>query len=411
MEAIILAGGMGTRLRSVVADVPKCMAPVGGRPLLYYILYILENAGFSHVILSLGYKHKVVEKYVKTYHTQMEISCVVEDEPLGTGGAVKLALAKAREEDVFVLNGDTYFIVNYKKMMKEHLKKDARATLALKKMTDFSRYGRVEMDTKGRIRCFHEKEHCPSGLINGGVYLMKKDALDAMPEKFSLEKDFFEKEVPSGKLAGVAFNGYFIDIGIPEDYEKAQKDFTKKEVKGYNTLFLDRDGVINRQVEGGYVKNWKEFFFLKGVLQCAGILSGWFDHIIVITNQRGVGKGIMTDEDVTNIHVRMMETFLWHNCLIDEVYYCPSVDDEDPYRKPNIGMALRSKKDFPDIDFADSFYVGDSLTDVEFANKAGIPAILVGNKYNAETISRLNIHGHYKDLPTFAAELQKKDRI
>lgn len=225
MEAIILAGGMGTRLQSVVSDVPKCMAPVAGKPFLYYLFSTLEAAGFNHLILSLGYKHEVIEEWLSTYSTQMTISSVIEDAPLGTGGAVRFALSKAQEENIFVLNGDTFFHVDYASMLKQHQATGAEATLALKEMFDFERYGTVQLDKHSRINAFHEKKYCAKGLINAGTYLIKKGVLDNYPAKFSLEKDYFEKVVPSGVISGFPANGYFIDIGIPEDYAKAQNDF------------------------------------------------------------------------------------------------------------------------------------------------------------------------------------------
>ncbi len=232
MEAIILAGGMGTRLKSVVSDVPKCMAPVAGNPFLYYILSTLEKAGFSRIILSLGYKYEIIEEWIKTYPTQMVISSVIEETPLGTGGGVKLALSQATEKEVFVLNGDTFFNIDYSQMLDIHSQTKALATLALKEMKDFTRYGVVEIDKlSNSIIGFLEKQYRESGLINGGIYLINSNALDEQPEKFSIEKDFFEVNVLAGNLTGFPANGYFIDIGIPQDYAQAQSDFANDSYK------------------------------------------------------------------------------------------------------------------------------------------------------------------------------------
>lgn len=226
MEAVILAGGMGTRLRSMVTDVPKCMAPVAGKPFLHYLLTTLEEAGFTHIILALGYKHEVIEEWIKLYPASMKISAVIEDRPLFTGGAVKLALTKAEEKEVFILNGDTFFGTDYAGMLQLHRATQARATLALKEMHDFDRYGLVDIESgTNRILQFREKQFCHSGLINGGVYLLNRNELEKYPEKFSLEKDYFEKTVSTHILSGYISEGYFIDIGIPEDYTRAQNDF------------------------------------------------------------------------------------------------------------------------------------------------------------------------------------------
>ncbi|MDH6358713.1 nucleotidyltransferase family protein [Parabacteroides sp. PF5-9] len=231
MEGIILAGGMGTRLQSVVSDVPKCMASVAGQPFLSYLLNVLQEAGFKHIILSLGYKSEVIEAWLRLNPFDMQISTVVEDHPLGTGGAVKLALTAATQSHVFILNGDTFLAVDYVRMLRFHREKQADATLALRTMTDFDRYGVVEMNDRSEIIAFREKRYCRSGLINGGTYLLNSEELNDYPEKFSLEKDYFEKRVAGHGLAGFVTDGYFIDIGIPEDYEQAQTDFANGRYK------------------------------------------------------------------------------------------------------------------------------------------------------------------------------------
>lgn len=226
MECIILAGGMGTRLQSVVSDVPKCMAPVAGHPFLYYLIESLTEAGFNHIILSLGYKHEVVEEWLRANPSPIHISTVIEETPLGTGGAVKLALTKAHDDEVFILNGDTYFNVNYRAMIEPHRETQAAATIALKRMENFSRYGVVDFEEHThQILRFNEKQPCESGFINGGVYLINRRELEDYPDKFSLEKDFFETVITHYFLCGYISDGYFIDIGVPEDYERAQADF------------------------------------------------------------------------------------------------------------------------------------------------------------------------------------------
>ena len=225
MEAIVLAGGMGTRLKSVVADLPKCMAPVAGKPFLYYLLNTLETAGFQHVILSLGYKHEAVKNWLSDYKTSLHITPVVEDTPLGTGGAIKLALSYTTQASVFVFNGDSYLQLDYQAMLKSHIEKKVLATVALKEMFRFDRYGKVELDDDFRIIHFGEKQYCETGFINGGVYVIDRSVPEKLPDRFSLEKDFFELKAGTGKLAGFPTNGYFIDIGIPEDYFRAQNDF------------------------------------------------------------------------------------------------------------------------------------------------------------------------------------------
>ena len=226
MECIILAGGMGTRLQSVVADLPKCMAPVNGKPFLHYMFNYLEEQDCTKVILSLGYKHEHVLEWLTTQKRSFSIDYVIEQKPLGTGGGVVLAMQKATGAYVIVLNGDTMFRVDLDKMFKFHNSKHASNTLALKPMTDFERYGVVRLDEHDRITSFEEKKHYAEGLINGGVYVLDRIGLlkKGLPEKFSLEQDYFEQIVKEGIMFGYVSNEYFIDIGIPSDYDRAQQD-------------------------------------------------------------------------------------------------------------------------------------------------------------------------------------------
>ena len=390
MECVVLAGGKGTRLRSVVSDLPKCMAPVAGRPFLAWLLDDLREAGFDHIILSLGYKHEAVEAWVATRPDRDSITCVVEEEPLGTGGGVRLALRQAREDAVFILNGDTFFGVDYPAMKAFHRQSGAQATLALKPLRDFDRYGEVTLDGEGRITAFREKRPCAEGLINGGVYLLQRDALAEMPERFSLEKDYFEPKAESAGLAGFRSEGYFIDIGIPADYARAQRDFADGAYRSYpyDALLLDRDGVINVLRPNDYVKNIAEFVFCYGALEALRRLNPCFRRIVIVTNQRGVGRGLMTEADLAEIHDWMLARIREAGGRIDRIYVCTAVDPADPRRKPNPGMAREVRADFPDIDFARSILVGDSASDLEFARRAGIPAVCLRDPDNLLTFAR-----------------------
>jgi len=225
MECIVLAGGLGTRLSSELGDLPKCMAPVNGQPFLAYVLNYLETQFVDHVILSLGYRHEAVTDWINTKGFTFKLHRVIEQEPLGTGGGIKLALNKSIKKEVFILNGDTLFDIDLRKM-KTHLTAETKAVLALKPMKNFDRYGRVQMDENNNILSFEEKKPCDAGLINGGIYLLNKslENFKSFPAKFSIEKDFLEKEVQAKTLKGFESDGYFIDIGIPEDYHRAQKE-------------------------------------------------------------------------------------------------------------------------------------------------------------------------------------------
>lgn len=231
-EAIILAGGLGTRLRSVVADVPKCMAPINGKPFLHYLLENLKSKGITSFIFSVGHLHEIIEKYLAENSLQLNYKISLETEPLGTGGAIKLACEKASQKNILVCNGDTFYNIDLDTVDKFHDEKKSSCTLSLKPMFSFDRYGAVELNKDNSIKSFKEKQFYTSGLINGGIYALNIEGFlkENLPEKFSFEKDYLEKNVlqpgKKQKLFGMIQDKYFIDIGIPEDYEKAQRELT-----------------------------------------------------------------------------------------------------------------------------------------------------------------------------------------
>ncbi len=231
-EAIILAGGLGTRLRSVVPDLPKSLAPVGGKPFISHVIEYFQKKGVVKFIFSLGYKSELFEDFLRAKLSNpfqglpFTYQLSIEQEPLGTGGAIRLACLKAAEKTVLVLNGDTFFSIDPAKLHRFHTNCWAHCTLSLKPMQNFDRYGVVELNEDCSVKSFREKQFYEKGLINGGIYALEKDYFleEKLPLKFSFEKDYLEKFCPLGNIFGLAQDEYFIDIGIPADYERAQTE-------------------------------------------------------------------------------------------------------------------------------------------------------------------------------------------
>lgn len=232
-EAIILAGGLGTRLRSAVPELPKCMAPVGGRPFIQYVTEYFRRAGVEHFIFALGYKSEFFDAFFATVFPQGGYSVSLEQEPLGTGGAIRQACTLARTGTVLILNGDTFFGINLAALSVFHEAKDADCSLCLKPMHNFDRFGVVELDERDRVISFREKQYYTLGLINGGVYALNVPRFlkEELPEKFSFEKEYLEKkeslEKGGRRLYGIIQNNYFIDIGIPGDYRRVQDEINQ----------------------------------------------------------------------------------------------------------------------------------------------------------------------------------------
>jgi len=225
-ECIILAGGLGTRLRSAVPDLPKCMAPVAGKPFLAHVIDYFQHQGVEKFIFSLGYKHEVIQDYLEAEYPTLNKQYVIEKDPLGTGGAIQLACQQATEKNVLILNGDTLYSIQLPVLTAFHEQQQAHCTLALKPMQHFERYGVVEIAGNGAIKSFKEKQFYENGLINGGIYALQVAPFlnEGLPEQFSFEKDYLEKLYTVRPMYGVVQDEYFIDIGIPEDFEKANRE-------------------------------------------------------------------------------------------------------------------------------------------------------------------------------------------
>lgn len=409
-EAIILAGGLGTRLRETVPDLPKSLALVNGRPFLFYLINHLRNEGIGKFIFSLGHQHEKIKAFLEEQFPTLRYECIIENEPLGTGGAIQAACYRSTNKYVVVANGDTLYKASLEKLTS--LPGDFDCAILLKPMENFDRYGVVELGSNSRITGFKEKKYYVSGLINGGIYLINTESFmeEGFPEKFSFEKDYLEKLVAERKFYGIVDDSYFIDIGVPQDYEKVQKDLRKEplDLRKINkdwTLFLDRDGVINFEKEDDYVRNWEEFRFYPGVLKAINILSKKFGRMIIVSNQRGVGRGLMTENDLGNIHHKLRQEIESEEGHIDAIYYCTSVDSRDPNRKPNPGMALQAKKDIPGINFSKSIIAGNKPSDMLFGQYAGMYTVFIASTHPETPFPGPDIDERFNSLLEFAEAL------
>lgn len=412
-EAIILAGGLGTRLREAVPDLPKCMAPVAGRPFISFVIDSLRMQGIEHIVLSLGYKSEAIIEYIEAQYPTLRYSLSIEEEPLGTGGAIQLALGKTETPDILVANGDTLFKIDVPSLYAVHQRTGAETTLALKPMSRFDRYGVVEKATDGTVRAFREKQYYEEGLINGGIYIIHKETFlaRALPLRFSFEKEYLERFQTEGRFAASVQEGYFIDIGIPQDFLKAQADLSPGAldlamIDPSWTLFLDRDGVINNELPGTYVKSLDEFLFSPGSLESFPLLASRFGKIVVVSNQRGIGRGLMTEQDLHTIHAEMKVRIEAAGGRIDATFHCPGVEAKTFCRKPNPGMALKAKDQVPDIDFKRSIMVGNKRSDMQFGRACGMFTLFVTTTNEANCLHKGEADLVFPSLLHFAQALQ-----
>ncbi len=415
MEAIILAGGMGTRLKPCVENLPKPLAPIDGKPFLRYLLDYLYVNGVHRAIISTGYKAETVEEFIGKSHRGMTVEYCREDSPLGTGGAIKKALGMCREKFAVVINGDTYFDVNLHEMKKFHNASECRISLAAKWIENAENSGLLQHEN-GILCGFHEKGIMSAGLINGGIYFIEKNALDGIgEEKFSFEKHILESNYCP--VAVYESNGYFIDIGIPENYRKAEREkeklFSRRTRKA---VFLDRDGTIN--YDTGHLYRTEDFQFIENADKAISEIKSKGYLAIVITNQAGIAKGLYTAEDADTLH-SYIDFLLYKNCGVtaDAYYYCPhhpeavvgELRKECPCRKPNPGLILKAVSDFSDIgieiDLENSFTVGNRASDILAGINAGTGNnILIGND---DPEAKEYASAHYGNLYDFSHVLKQ----
>jgi D-glycero-alpha-D-manno-heptose 1-phosphate guanylyltransferase len=226
--ALVLVGGMGTRLRPAYADGPKALAPIQGKPFLAYLLKSLADNGLSRVVLCVGYRSEQIERWLENERLGLDIRCSHEDEPMGTAGALGLAYSRyARGERVFAMNGDSILGLSLASMWQLHTAREAQATIALAHVRDTSRYGSVAVNDEGWVTSFLEKRpEQSSGFINGGVYLFEPSVMERVVDQrcISLEREVLPAQITNG-LLGFKSDGYFIDIGVPQDLARAQAEF------------------------------------------------------------------------------------------------------------------------------------------------------------------------------------------
>ncbi|MGQ4809259.1 UTP--glucose-1-phosphate uridylyltransferase [Candidatus Entotheonellaceae bacterium PAL068K] len=374
-QAVILAGGFGTRLGTLTRDIPKPLLPVGDKVFLDYLVWNLRRHGFQNIVMSVGYQAEKIQMALGDGRRYgIEIVYVVEEELLGTGGALCLC-AEQLDQAFIVLNGDTFFDFNYLDLALMLADPGVLAAMALRPVDDASHYGRVQ-HAAGRVTQFEEKGARVAGLINGGVYAMKKAALAFLPARVSsIERDLFPQLLGDQHLACRAYDGFFIDIGVIETYQEAQTRVPA--IMNRPACFLDRDGVIN--VNHGYVATPARFEWMPEAPEAIKWLNDKGYLVIAVTNQSGIGRGYYTENDFLKFSVWIQEALRDKGAHLDAVYYCPhhptagqgEYQQECEARKPGPGMFIKALREWS-IQKEKSVCIGDKLTDLAAANRVGI---------------------------------------
>jgi D,D-heptose 1,7-bisphosphate phosphatase len=388
MQAVILAGGKGTRLGPLTAGRPKPLVAVGGKPFILYLIAALRRHGFDDIVLLVG-------PFAETYRAHLgngaalgvKLTLVPEDPPADTAGALVLAAAHLPSQ-FLLLNGDSFLDFNFLDLVARQSKRPWLVRLALREVADASRYGSVVMGGD-RVLRFGEKSATGAGVINGGVYWLKRAILDEVgPPPASLERDVLPRLAAQGLVRGAIFDGRFIDIGTPEDLAKAGlllPDWERRPA-----AFFDRDGVLNRDT--GYVHRKQNFVWLAGAKEAIKRLNdhGWL--VFVVTNQAGIARGLYRPRDVEQLHRWMNAQLRRIGAHIDAFYYCPHHPEGDnaryrricDCRKPAPGMLVQAMRDWT-VRSEESFMIGDKDTDMMAAQGAGVRGIRYENQ-NLDTL-------------------------
>ena len=390
-QCAVLAGGLAARLGPIAARVPKPLLRCGDRPFLGWLMREFVRFGIEDFILLTGHLAEAMESHVQAIAADLPraVRIVVSREPLraGTGGAVFHARDLLAER-FLLCNGDSLFDCNLGRLLSNRGAVGIGRML-LRHQDDASRYGVVALDGD-RVTAFRDRPaNGPAGLINTGIYLFEHDLIDELSPACSLEADVLPRLAARGALCGTVGEGYFRDIGTPEDYARAQQEIPR--VLRRRALFLDRDGVIN--VDHGYVGSRERFQWMPGALEAvrAATDAGW--HVFVVTNQSGVARGHYDEAAVIALHAWMADEARRAGGTIDDIRYCPFHPDglvpvyrrDSDWRKPAPGMLLDLMRAW-ELDPARCVLIGDQPTDIAAAEAAGIRGIRFGRGNLADFI-------------------------
>ena len=390
-QVVFLVGGLGSRLGHLTANAAKPTLEVAGKPFVENLIHEARRFGLRRVLLLCGYRAaEIAAAYDEMSIDELEIRVAIEQSPAGTAGA--LALAADRLDEIFFLaNGDSFFDFNWLSLVPALERDDWTMHVALAEGVHGDRYGRVEL-SGDRISRFLPRGESDLP-INAGLYLVRRRVLEKIRNvPCSLENDVLPGLAAEGELLGRPARGAFIDIGIPQDFERAQvamPAFLRRPA-----VFLDRDGVLNH--DDNYVHRPDQVRWVDGAIDAVRWLNDAGYYVFVVTNQAGVARGFYGEEDVHRLHGWMQDQLRRAGAHIDGFEYCPyhpegTVDAyrrASEFRKPEPGMILKLKKDWG-IDDANSLLIGDRDTDLLAAAAAGIPGHLFSGGNLLELVRKL----------------------
>lgn len=388
-EALLLVGGLGSRLRAVVEDRPKPMALVDGEPFVLRLLDQLAAAGCRRVILCTGYRGELVEQELGHEHAGMELVYSREDQPLGTGGAVRLALPLVRAGAVLLLNGDSYAELDLREFLAAAQRSAWRAALIAVSVVDTSRYGSVELGLAGRVVAFREKASpAGPGFINAGIYWFATETLAAsLPAgPCSLEQSVLPALVDHGLFAYPS-PAAFLDIGIPSAYAEAPAFFAacahRRQRPRQGLLVVDRDGTLIE--ERHYLADPAGVQLLPGVVEGLRRFAASGYELAIVTNQSGIARGYFGEQELQAIHQELLRQLAAEGIAVRGIWHCPHHPQQGcQCRKPGPEL-LESALDHTGYRPEQCLVVGDKACDIELGRRLGVRTALVRTGYGLGT--------------------------
>lgn len=385
-QAVILAGGLGTRLRPFTYENPKPMIPIDNRPFLEHLILTLKENDIADIVLLLGYLPEKITDYFgdgSKFGVKIQYSISEVEDETGT----RIRKAGRLIDDIFLsMYCDNYWPLNLKKLTEFFQEKNTLASVTVYTNKDAMIKNNILVDNRGYVVKYDKTRQAAD--LNGveiGYYLMSKEILNFLPHyNFSFEKEIIPLLIAKNQLAGYQTDQRYYSISTPEKVELTKKFLSPKKI-----IFIDRDGVINKKAaKADYIKTWAEFQFLPGALEALPLLIKNGYEIIIITNQAGIARRMMTEKDLRTIHENMIKEFNKHNIKIKAIYSCNhGWDDGCDCRKPKPGMFFQAARDYA-IDLTKTLFIGDDERDGQAGEAAGIKTILVTPENNLLQIAK-----------------------
>ena len=390
-QAVILAGGVGVRLRPLTYTTPKPMVLVNNRPYLEYLIELLKQNGISEIVLLLGYLHeKIVNYFGDGSDFGINIKYSIGDVSFETGKRIKSA-EDLIQDQFLLMYCDNYWPLDLERLGEFHNKNQSAATVTVYTNKDGITRNNMYVDENGYVLKYDKSREDKN--LNGveiGFFIFDESVFELMPNSnFSFEKIVLPELIEKRQLSGYLTEHRYYSIGSLERISKTEKYLQPKKV-----VFLDRDGVINRKApKAEYVKSWSEFEFLPGAIEAMKLLGENNYNIFLVSNQAGIARGVMTEQDLKEIHGTMEKELEKHDVKIERIYYCPHGWDEGcECRKPKPGMLFKAAREY-DLDLSKSLFIGDDERDLQAGNAAGCRTVLVNSQLSMLKVVKEEING------------------